>query len=165
VRTVKAEPPPPEFESQHSKLYQSNPDECCRLRKVVPLESVLSGFRVWITGIRQDQTELRKNSAVLETKGSLIKINPMIHWTHEQIENYIDEHALPRHPLESRGYQSIGCSPCTHAVIAPSNYRFGRWLGFDKTECGIHCLTFSGANPCPELPRIESNTLHKGVPS
>ena len=146
VRTISADSPPQEFEFQHGKLYQIDPDECCRLRKVVPLEKALTRYTAWITGIRHDQTDLRQEAEIIEYQGSLVKINPMIDWTHDQIEDYIDEYALPRHPLESRNYRSIGCYPCTQAVAKHGNYRFGRWLGFNKTECGIHTITFSEAN-------------------
>ena len=146
LRTVRAELTPQEFEFQHGKLYQIDPDECCQRRKVIPLEKALTDYTAWITGIRHDQTNLRQDAEIIEYQGSLVKINPMIDWTHDEIEDYIDKYDLPRHPLETRGYQSIGCYPCTQAVSSPNNYRSGRWLGFNKTECGIHTITFSEAS-------------------
>jgi phosphoadenosine phosphosulfate reductase len=132
-----------EFEVQHGKLYQVAPDFCCHERKVIPLNNALKGYKAWISGIRHDQTELRNNSSIIEHQGSIIKINPMINWTQAQVDQYIDDHNLPRHPLEAQGYKSISCYPCTQTVYDSQSIRTGRWVDHSKTECGIHSFPMS----------------------
>ena len=116
---------------------------CCHERKVVPLNKTLKGYTAWISGIRHDQTESRNNAGIIERQGSIIKINPMINWTHAQVDRYIQDHNLPRHPLETKGYKSISCFPCTQPVCDFQNLRAGRWVGHTKTECGIHSFPMS----------------------
>jgi len=143
VRVIQPESSPQEYEFEHGKVYQSDPDACCQVRKVLPLQQALNGYDAWITGIRHDQTDNRHQAEIIEYHDSLIKINPMIDWPQTQIDRYLDDHNLPRHPLDSAGYKSIGCSPCTQAVCQWQNYRHGRWPGYGKTECGIHELPVS----------------------
>jgi phosphoadenosine phosphosulfate reductase len=142
VRTIQGELSQQEFENNFGNLYQADPDSCCFLKKVIPLKKALSDYKAWITGIRREQTEVRKHANIIEASGDLVKINPLINWTQAQIDRYIAKHNLPRHPLESEGFQSIGCAPCTKAVVEEErNRRSGRWYGFSKTECGIHTMS------------------------
>ncbi|MGI8604478.1 MAG: phosphoadenylyl-sulfate reductase [Verrucomicrobiales bacterium] len=133
------------------KLWQTNPDTCCMLRKVLPLQKKLAKLDVWITGVRRNQSDTRRTTGILELyefdklrEHHILKLNPMAAWSRETIWNYIREHKIPYNPLHDRGFRSIGCWPCTRATTNPDNERAGRWEGFDKTECGIH--TFLGAN-------------------
>ena len=120
-------------------LYRQDPDLCCYINKVEPMQRALTGFDGWISGGRRDQTANRKDLAVLETQSTgPLKIYPMLNWTRRQIYTYIDQHKLPTHPLLAKGYASIGCVPCTRPVSADEDERAGRWAGTDKDECGIH---------------------------
>ena len=122
------------------KLWERDPDLCCRLRKVEPLKQMLSGLRAWITAIRRDQSPARAHAGVVEqdAKFGLIKINPLAGWTREQVWKYIQENDVPYNPLYDQGYSSIGCTPCTTPVQINEDQRAGRWRGFQKTECGLH---------------------------
>ena len=113
---------------------------CCRLRKVEPLKKVLAGYHAWITGIRREQSPTRAHAEVVEWDDSfgLVKLNPLAHWTHDQVWSYIRERNVPYNPLHDRQYPSIGCQPCTGPVKPGQDFRAGRWSGFDKTECGLH---------------------------
>ena len=113
-------------------------DLCCALRKVEPLEAALAGFDVWINGRRRRQTRDRQAMALVEREGKRLKINPLAEWDNSEISAYRTIHELPRHPLVSNGYLSIGCAPCTSPVSDDEDARSGRWRGSDKTECGIH---------------------------
>ena len=143
VITIQSDRSRQQFEDQHGKLYQVAPDFCCHERKVMPLNKALKGYQAWISGIRHDQTDNRNNASIIERQGSIIKLNPMIHWTQAQVDQYINEHNLPRPPLESRGYKSISCFPCTQTVCNGTSIRTGRWVGHTKTECGIHSFPMS----------------------
>lgn len=122
------------------KLWERDPDLCCRLRKVEPLKQMLSGLRAWITAIRRDQSPARAHAGVVEqdAKFGLIKINPLAGWTREEVWKYIQENDVPYNPLYDQGYSSIGCTPCTTPVQINEDQRAGRWRGFQKTECGLH---------------------------
>lgn len=119
-----------------------DPDGCCEIRKVQPLATALSGFDASFTGRKAFQSNERAQLPRFELDNSdsqgRLKINPLIDWKAEDIEAYMIERNLPRHPLVAQGYPSIGCSPCTHKVAPGEDPRSGRWKGFDKTECGIH---------------------------
>ena len=119
-------------------LWQENGDACCAMRKVEPLERALKGLDAWITGRKRYQGQRRAVLPVIEALGGRIKINPLASWTRDLVDEYFMEHKLPHHPLQSEGYQSIGCMPCTDRVVAGEDFRAGRWRGSDKTECGIH---------------------------
>ena len=119
-----------------------DPDGCCEIRKVRPLEKALANYDASFTGRKSFQSSTRANLPRFEvdtsdTQGRL-KINPLIDWDAGQIEAYFIQHDLPRHPLIAQGYPSIGCSPCTTQVAPGEDPRSGRWKGWDKTECGIH---------------------------
>lgn len=119
-----------------------DPDGCCEIRKVKPLEKALAGFDASFTGRKAFQAATRANLPRFEIDTSdaqgRLKINPLIDWDASQIEGYFIQHDLPRHPLIAQGYPSIGCSPCTTQVAPGEDPRSGRWKGWDKTECGIH---------------------------
>lgn len=119
-----------------------DPDGCCDIRKVKPLEKALLGYDASFTGRKAFQAATRTNLPRFEVDTSdaqgRLKINPLIDWDASQIEAYFIQHDLPRHPLIARGYPSIGCSPCTTQVAPGEDPRSGRWKGWDKTECGIH---------------------------
>lgn len=119
-----------------------DPDGCCELRKVRPLEKALSGFDASLTGRKAFQSSTRANLPRFEIDTSdaqgRFKINPLIDWDADRIAAYFEEHDLPRHPLVDRGFTSIGCSPCTRAVAPGEDPRAGRLAGWDKVECGIH---------------------------
>jgi len=120
-------------------LHQSAPDDCCHLRKTMPLEAALSGFRAWVTGRKRHQTQDRAHMQVVEVdQAGRIKINPLANWDAQTVANYMNTHDLPRHPLVADGFQSIGCAPCTSRTIDGEDPRAGRWRGAEKTECGIH---------------------------
>ena len=121
-------------------LFASNPAECCRLRKVVPLKASLQPFRAWVTGIRRVEAPTRANAPLIsfDEAFGLVKINPIAAWTDEQFQNYIDTHGVLVNPLVDEGYPSIGCEPCTSKPKAGEDPRAGRWAGRAKTECGLH---------------------------
>jgi phosphoadenosine phosphosulfate reductase len=119
-------------------LFKRDPDACCRLRKVEPLERALQGFSAWINGRKRFQGGLRSDLPVVEENFGRIKFNPLARWSAREIEAYFSAYDLPRHPLEAKGYRSIGCMPCSSPVASGEQKRAGRWRGQDKTECGIH---------------------------
>lgn len=131
------------------ELWKHNPDLCCGLRKVLPLQNKLATLDVWITGVRRQQSSAREAVGILELyhfdvlrDRYIIKVNPMANWSREQVEVYLAEHRLPRNALVNQGYRSIGCWPCTRPIAEGDSERAGRWTGFNKSECGIH--TFLG---------------------
>jgi len=121
-------------------VYSSNPDECCRIRKIEPLRKALSGHEAWVTAIRRDQTRDRSAAEVVEwdAKFNLVKVNPLAHWSREDVWAYIAINDVPYNKLHDAGYPSIGCWPCTRAVAAGEGDRAGRWSSFAKLECGLH---------------------------
>lgn len=119
-------------------LHQADTDACCDLRKTRPLEQALQGFGGWITGRKQFQNGQRASLPLFEADGARIKINPLAHWSSEDLRGYMLDHDLPRHPLVAQGYPSIGCMPCTTRVGEGEDPRAGRWRNSEKTECGIH---------------------------
>ncbi|SHE58836.1 phosphoadenylyl-sulfate reductase [Flavisolibacter ginsengisoli] len=118
---------------------------CCAIRKVQPLKSALEGNAVWVTGLRAQHSANRNDLEVLEwdDTNQIIKYNPLLDWTTEQVRNYIDEHNIPYNALHDRGYVSIGCAPCTRAIKPGEDFRAGRWWWEDesKKECGLHVHT------------------------
>ncbi len=127
-------------------LHQRDTDACCALRKTVPLQRALQGFDGWITGRKRYQASGRSTLdffEIEEATGGIagrIKVNPLAHWTRDDLQTYMEENRLPRHPLVARGYPSIGCMPCTTPVGPGEDPRSGRWRGQDKSECGIHLV-------------------------
>jgi phosphoadenosine phosphosulfate reductase len=122
------------------RLYERDPDLCCRIRKVEPLAAALKGYDAWIAALRRDQSPTRANIGVVEwnARHELVKINPLAAWTRRQVWDYIVTNELPYNPLYDDGYTSIGCVPCTRRVVAGAHERSGRWDGEKKLECGIH---------------------------
>lgn len=120
--------------------WQRDLDGCCRARKVEPLERAMAGRTAWMTGLRRVESPARTDAPVVgwDERRGLIKVNPLATWTDADVEGYIRDHDLPRHPLTERGYPSIGCWPCTRPVAAGDDPRSGRWAGTDKVECGIN---------------------------
>jgi phosphoadenosine phosphosulfate reductase len=121
-------------------LFASQPNECCRHRKVAPLSKALRGYSAWVTGLRRVEAPTRANAAVVSFDEAfhLVKINPLATWTDEEMQDYIDEHDVLVNPLVYEGYPSIGCAPCTAKVVDGADPRSGRWQGQSKTECGLH---------------------------
>jgi phosphoadenosine phosphosulfate reductase len=130
----------PATEIVPDELWRTDVDKCCYLRKVQPLERVLSGKTAWITGLRRSDGFERANAPIVahDLIRNIAKINPLAAWTDDDMQQYINEHALPRNPLTEQGYASIGCWPCTRPTLPGENRRDGRWPGQDKTECGLH---------------------------
>ena len=117
-------------------MWATEPDRCCALRKVEPLNRALAGLDCWITGLRREQSPTRAEAPVKEwdAKHGLWKVNPLVDWTEKDVWAYVMERGLPYNPLHDQGYDSIGCTHCT----LPGAGRAGRWAGLDKSECGIH---------------------------
>jgi len=139
----------PKIQQRNTKgrmLYTSDPDYCCYLNKVKPLEPILQEFDVWISGVRADQSSTRKAMSVeQEAQSGVLRYHPMLGWTNKMVHQYIKEHNLPKHPLEEKGYFSIGCQPCTIKMEIPAaDGRDSRWFGMNKTECGIHTELMKG---------------------
>ncbi|MGA2888039.1 MAG: phosphoadenylyl-sulfate reductase [Terracidiphilus sp.] len=131
-----------EQEAEHGLLYQSAPDQCCKLRKVEPLFKAVSAYRVWLTGLRREQAKSRvalEEAALFTLPGGrqVLKLAPLAAWTTRDVWYACEELAIPLLPLYARGYSSIGCEPCTTLPLDPNDPRSGRWAG-RKVECGIH---------------------------
>jgi phosphoadenosine phosphosulfate reductase len=126
-------------------LWRQNPDQCCRIRKVEPMNGALSGADVWVTAITRSQGDVRSNTQLVawDWKYQVLKICPLAGWDRARVWEYVRAHDVPYNPLHERGYPSIGCTHCTSAVegASPAHYtRAGRWRQSDKTECGLHVL-------------------------
>ncbi len=120
-------------------LHRRDPDACCVLRKTEPLQAALGPFDAWITGRKRFQGSARMDLEFFENEANRrIKVNPLVHWTRQDVQDYMTNNRLPRHPLVAQGYPSIGCAPCTTRVAAGEDARAGRWRGRQKQECGIH---------------------------
>ncbi|MFT4414105.1 phosphoadenylyl-sulfate reductase [Fredinandcohnia humi] len=121
------------------ELWRTNPNLCCQIRKIEPLKEALAGTRAWISGLRREQGPTRVKTEYInkDEKFKNIKICPLIHWTWEDIWNYIRLNHLPYNELHDQQYPSIGCEPCTKQVLN-GDLRSGRWVNSDKIECGIH---------------------------
>jgi len=121
-------------------LFDRDPDLCCALRKVKPLEDALASYDAWATGLRRDETRNRVIAPVIgwDDKKRKVKVSPLARWTTDDVDRYIDENNVLVNPLQYDGYPSIGCWPCTRRVAPGEDPRSGRWAGMGKTECGIH---------------------------
>ncbi len=141
IRTIRADQRDVNFEDPDGTLNQFNTDACCALRKTLPLERALQGFDGWITGRKRFQAGTRAALEFFENESDRrMKVNPLAHWGREDLEDYIVNNRLPRHPLVAKGYPSIGCAPCTSPVKEGEDPRAGRWRGTQKQECGIHFI-------------------------
>ncbi|MDQ0339984.1 phosphoadenosine phosphosulfate reductase [Caldalkalibacillus uzonensis] len=130
-----------EQEKQYGdQLWLHNPDQCCRLRKIIPLQKALTGVKAWMSGLRREQSPTRAHVQFvnLDHKFQSIKVCPLIHWTWEEVWLYIKSFNLPYNPLHDQDYPSIGCEPCTLPVQGKADSRAGRWAHSAKTECGLH---------------------------
>lgn len=127
-----------------NSFYESseNRKECCHVRKVEPLQRVLKGNKIWITGIRAEQSPNRTDMRQLEwdDTNQIIKYHPLLHWTFDEVKTFIKENNVPYNPLHDKGFVSIGCAPCTRAISEGEDFRAGRWWWEDnsKKECGLH---------------------------
>lgn len=137
IQRVKPDLTIPQQARKHgSLLWETNPDNCCQLRKTIPLTNILSNYDAWITGLRRDQSPTRANIPVIDwdERYNLVKLCPFANWTEDMLWTYINAYELPYNSLHRRGYSSIGCYTCTRPAIG----REGRWANKAKTECGIH---------------------------
>ncbi len=115
-------------------------EQCCQFRKVAPLRRALAGKRAWLTSLKRSDGPTRADSPIVSWDASfgLVKVNPLVTWTDDDIASYLADHGLPVHPLVPKGYRSIGCAPTTRPVAEGEDPRAGRWAGLDKSECGLH---------------------------
>lgn len=127
------------------ELWKRDPDLCCTMRKVMPLQAKLHTLDCWVTGLRRHQSQSRAAIGIIELYaidanggGDIVKLNPMASWSREAIWQYIHQHKIPYNPLHDQGYPSIGCMTCTRKAGQEGDERAGRWTGFKKVECGIH---------------------------
>ncbi len=135
-----------EYEAENGgPVYATDPDRCCRQRKLVPLRRAVEGYDAWISAIRADQSTHRAKASVIgwDAKFGLAKINPLLSWTKRDVWAFVVANDVPYNPMHDRGYPSIGCWPCTRAVAQGDDERAGRWAGQAKTECGLHSLDSS----------------------
>jgi phosphoadenosine phosphosulfate reductase len=123
-----------------ARLYERNPDQCCALRKVLPLRAALKDYAAWASGLRRDEAQTRRDAKVVEwdEQRSMVKLNPIASWTQDDVDRYIAENNILVNPLLSDGYGSIGCWPCTRRLKPGEDPRAGRWSGTNKVECGLH---------------------------
>lgn len=122
-------------------LHLKDPDACCSLRKTEPLQKALAGYDAWITGRKRFQGQNRLDLDFFEAEqDTRIKVNPLVHWSPSDVQDYFINNRLPRHPMVARGFPSIGCAPCTSPVAKGEDARAGRWRGREKEECGIHFI-------------------------
>ena len=142
VRSVTPDPDAVAARDPQGELHRFIPDDCCALRKVAPLDRALAPFAAWATGRRRQQSAGRAALPFVETVGGRRKLNPLADWPAERIVAELARRGLPRHPLVTEGFASIGCAPCTRAVRPGEDARAGRWAGHAKTECGIHRPAF-----------------------
>lgn len=125
-------------------FYESvdNRKQCCYIRKVEPLKRALAGYKIWVTGLRAEQSANREAMELFEwdSGNQIIKYQPLLHWSTNEVRNYISLHNIPYNPLHDKGFISIGCAPCTRAIRAGEDFRAGRWWWEDtsKKECGLH---------------------------
>ncbi len=133
--------------------YEKNPDLCCQINKVEPLQLALKNYDAWMSGIRRNQTDNRKSIRILEEyEGDIFKVSPLANFTSRDTWWYLKEHNIPQHPLFEKGYMSIGCWPCTRPIQAGDDERSGRWAGKSKKECGIHTF-FKEIREAEESPK------------
>ena len=121
-------------------LFARDPDRCCAIRKVEPLERGLADYAAWATGMRREDAPTRADIDVVgwDTKRNMVKLNPLAAWTQVDLDGYVEEQGVLMNPLRQIGYRSIGCSPCTRPVAEGEDPRAGRWAGTGKIECGLH---------------------------
>ena len=141
LKNIKIQKPSPRdlkiYDSKRT-LYKTDPELCCKIRKVNPLEKAINPYEAWINGRKRFHGLDRKNIKKIEKLNNIIKINPLADWSFKEINNYIKKNKLPEHPLVKKGYKSIGCLTCTSKIADDEPIRSGRWKDLKKNECGIH---------------------------
>jgi phosphoadenosine phosphosulfate reductase len=141
VRTLKAAQSVEQQDASFgARLYERNPDQCCALRKVMPLRKALKDYTAWASGLRRDEASTRTDVKVVEWDNGrgMVKLNPIAAWTQDDVDRYISDNGILVNPLLSDGYGSIGCWPCTRRIQPGEDARAGRWAGTTKVECGLH---------------------------
>ncbi|MDJ0378719.1 phosphoadenylyl-sulfate reductase [Cryobacterium sp. PH31-L1] len=131
----------PEQDALHgAELFARDPNACCAMRKVEPLQRSLGGYELWFTGVRRDEAPTRANTPLVtwDERNGLVKVNPVAAWSYDELMDYATLNHVPVNVLLSQGYPSIGCAPCTQPVAAGADPRSGRWATLEKTECGLH---------------------------
>ncbi len=131
----------PEQDARYGpRLHDRDPALCCAMRKVEPLARTLAGYEAWVTGVRRDEAPTRTGTPLVtfDEKHGLVKVNPLVTWSLDDVTDYAIDHGVPVNLLLSDGYPSIGCEPCTRRVAPGEDPRSGRWAGLSKTDCGIH---------------------------
>lgn len=130
----------PEHEAEYGRLYEIDPDLCCAIRKVWPLDRALKPYDAWASGVRRAEAGSRAETPVVgwDAKRGKVKVNPLATWTDAEVDAYVAEHGILVNPLREIGFTSIGCAPCTRPVADGEDARAGRWAGTGKVECGIH---------------------------
>jgi len=123
-----------------ARLYERNPDQCCALRKVMPLRKALKDYTAWASGLRRDESDTRHRTKVVEWDDGrgMVKLNPIAAWTQDDVDRYIADNGILVNPLLFDGYGSVGCGPCTRRILPGEDPRAGRWSGTNKVECGLH---------------------------
>lgn len=123
-----------------ARLHDREPDQCCAMRKIEPLERALRGYDAWVTGMRREDAPTRTDISLVgwDARRGMVKLNPLAAWTQEDVERFAAEEGVVLNPLRRLGFASIGCAPCTRAVAPGEDARAGRWSGTDKVECGLH---------------------------
>lgn len=135
LNVVDIHPDPASHETTRKKqLWNSDPDRCCHINKVEPLESIRSKYKIWMSGLIGYQNDERSKLDIIIDKTGMLRCYPLIDWNKHLVDEYMELYGLPTHPLEEQGYASVGCTHCT----VPAQGRKGRWGGLDKTECGLH---------------------------
>ncbi|BAQ12019.1 phosphoadenosine phosphosulfate reductase [Bacillus sp. OxB-1] len=121
-------------------LFKTNPNKCCELRKIIPLQKAIAPSVAWISGLRREQSDTRKNTEYLnlDNRFQKVKVCPLIHWTWKEVWRFVADNDLDYNALHDQGYPSIGCAPCTNRAFSEEDLRSGRWSGTGKTECGLH---------------------------
>ena len=141
VRSIQPDQSVPVQDGQFGpRLFDRAPDECCALRKVLPLNTALADYDAWATGLRRDEGPTRAETRVVDFDVSRrkVKVSPIAQWTEAQQLDYLERHDIPVNSLLSDGFRSVGCWPCTRRTAPGEDPRAGRWAAFDKTECGLH---------------------------
>lgn len=149
VEFVRPEQSVEEYEADHGgAMYRHRPDQCCHDRKILPLRKAVQGYDAWLSAIRADQTNHRAAAGIVQwdAKFGLVKVNPLLGWTHRDVWAFITRHEVPYNPLHDQGYPSIGCWPCTRPVAEGEDERAGRWSGTGKKECGLHVIEHIGGS-------------------
>lgn len=142
------------------KPYEKNPDLCCQINKVEPLDKAVKGYHAWLSGIRRHQTDFRKSIRIVEQyEGDLYKVSPLANFTSREAWWYLKENKIPQHPLYEKGYLSIGCWPCTRPIQDGDDERSGRWAGKAKKECGLHTFKEVKTGKEKEPPKDNSANI------